>query len=285
MDQIAKALGLRDIASAFGMLQNHRVEPIKLGVDGRYVQPGSGVRYGLWAETLDKLVADIGEEAAEYQQKQDAEFKRALAQAEKAKAEGRAWLKEQARLKDEKHDEERAKVQEYNARLFDEKQSEQRHQASVGFAKRRLKQSEYELSVAQEQLDSLASPEARAAFRQAQQERHHPGGGGYTWDRRGRAPTEEEAKAVILRIIDSVDGWESTLKLRESRIPMYRMHDRSVDILLAAEDYPDDTSNRYYWTKKGMPKLEAFRKWTNIMVTRRERNEIYEWPDIVKETD
>ena len=219
MDQIAKALGLRDIASAFGMLQNHRVEPIKLGVDGRYVQPGSGVRYGLWAETLDKLVTKIASEAAEYKAKQAAEFERWLAQVEKEKAEKLADRAEQARLRNEEFDKEQAKVREYNERLFDDKLAEERHQISINSAKAFLSRSEYQLKIAQEQLASLASPAARAAFRKAQQDRHHPGGGGYTWDRRGRTPTEDEAKAVILRILESVDGWTSRLKREKEPYP------------------------------------------------------------------
>ena len=60
---------------------------------------------------------------------------------------------------------------------------------------------------------------------------------------------------------------------------MYRMHDRWADILLAAENYPDDRENRYYWNWKRMPKIGALRKWTDIRVTRNDRNGLWEFPE------
>ena len=59
------------------------------------------------------------------------------------------------------------------------------------------------------------------------------------------------------------------------------MNDRSADILLAAAKYPDDTDNRYYWNKKGQPRLRKLRKWTDIMVTKNERDGIWPMEDIV----
>ena len=284
MDQIAKALGLNDIASAFGQLQNYGIDPIKLGVDGRYVQPGAGVRYGLWAETLDELVADIGKATAEYQKMQDDEFDIALIKAEKARDEGRAYLKEQARLKDDELYQERLKTQELNEQLRKEKLAEERHQISIDRAKKGLAQSQCALKIAREQLASLASPEARSAFRKAQQDRHNPGGGGYTYDRRGRAPTEEEAFLVIERLLEHVDGWSSRLKEYQSGEPNYRMHDRSADILLAADNYPAE-DNPYYWNKRGQPKLGKLRAWTKIQATKRERDSIWPMEDIVEEEE
>ena len=57
------------------------------------------------------------------------------------------------------------------------------------------------------------------------------------------------------------------------------MNDHWADILLASENYPDDRENRYYWNKKGMPKIRALRKWTDIMVTKRDRNGLWEFPE------
>ena len=87
-----------------------------------------------------------------------------------------------------------------------------------------------------------------------------------------------EARAYVLRYEQAFDGWQSTLKLYESREPFYRMNDRWADILLASENYPE-RGNPYYWNKKGMPKLKALRKWTDIQVTRRDRNGLWTWPE------
>ena len=56
------------------------------------------------------------------------------------------------------------------------------------------------------------------------------------------------------------------------------MNDRWADILLASENYPE-RGNPYYWNKKGMPKLKALRKWTDIMVTKRDRNGLWSFPE------
>ena len=88
-----------------------------------------------------------------------------------------------------------------------------------------------------------------------------------------------KARAYVLRYEQALDGWQSTLKLYESRERFYRMNDRWADILLAAENYPDDKENRYYWNKKGMPKIKALRKWTDIQVTRRDRNGLWGFPE------
>ena len=42
-----------------------------------------------------------------------------------------------------------------------------------------------------------------------------------------------KARAYVLYYEEALDGWQSTVKLYESRVPMYRMHDRWADILLA----------------------------------------------------
>ena len=98
---------------------------------------------------------------------------------------------------------------------------------------------------------------------------------------RERAATtlSARARAYVLYYEEALDGWQSTLKLYESRISIYRLHDRWADILLASENYPDDRENRYYWTKKRMPKIRALRKWTDIMVTRSVRNVLWEFPE------
>ena len=56
------------------------------------------------------------------------------------------------------------------------------------------------------------------------------------------------------------------------------MHDRWADILIAAENYPE-RDNQHYWNKRGMPKLKALRMWTDIQVTRRDRNGLWEFPE------
>ena len=57
------------------------------------------------------------------------------------------------------------------------------------------------------------------------------------------------------------------------------MYGRWADILLATENYPDDRENRYYWNRKRMPKIRALRKWTDIMVTKNDRNGLWEFPE------
>ena len=57
------------------------------------------------------------------------------------------------------------------------------------------------------------------------------------------------------------------------------MNDHWADILLASENYPDDRENRYYWNKKRMPKIKALRTWTDIRVTRYDRNGLWEFPE------
>ena len=91
------------------------------------------------------------------------------------------------------------------------------------------------------------------------------------------SPTAE-ARAYVLRYEQHLDGWQSTLKLYESREPFYRMNDRWADILLASENYPE-RGNPYYWNKKGMPKIKALRKWTDIQVTRYDRNGLWGFPE------
>ena len=97
-------------------------------------------------------------------------------------------------------------------------------------------------------------------------------------ERASSSPTAK-ARAFVLYYEQALDGWQSTVKLYESRVSMYRMHDRWADILIAAENYPDDRENSYYWNKKGMPKIRALRKWTDIMVTRDDRNGLWEFPE------
>ena len=87
-----------------------------------------------------------------------------------------------------------------------------------------------------------------------------------------------EARAYVLRYEEALDGWQSQVKLIESREPFYRMNDRWADILIAAEDYPEQ-GNAYYWNKKGMPKIKALRKWTDIQVTRYDRNGLWGFPE------
>ena len=88
-----------------------------------------------------------------------------------------------------------------------------------------------------------------------------------------------KARASVLYYEEALDGWKSTLKLYESREPFYRMNDRWADILLASENYPADKENRYYWNKKGMPKIRKLREWTDIRVTRYDRNGLWEFPE------
>ena len=59
------------------------------------------------------------------------------------------------------------------------------------------------------------------------------------------------------------------------------MNDRSADILLAAENYPEDKSNGYYWNKRQQPRLRKLRTFTDIMVTKNERDAIWPMADIV----
>ena len=95
---------------------------------------------------------------------------------------------------------------------------------------------------------------------------------------RAKDSPSAEARAYVLRYEQALDGWESTLKLYESRERFYRMNDHWADILIASENYPE-RGNPYYWNKKGMPKLKALRKWTDMRVTRRDRNGLWTWPE------
>ena len=96
-------------------------------------------------------------------------------------------------------------------------------------------------------------------------------------ERVSTTPTAK-ARAFVLYYEEAMDGWQSTLKLYESRESFYRMNDHWADILLASENYPDDRENRYYWNKKGMPKIRKLREWTDIRVTRYDRNGLWEFP-------
>ena len=88
-----------------------------------------------------------------------------------------------------------------------------------------------------------------------------------------------KAHAYVLRYEQTLDGWQGTLKLYESREPFYRMNDHWADILLAAENYPTDKENRYYYNKKGMRKIRKLREWTDIRVTRYDRNGLWGFPE------
>ena len=98
---------------------------------------------------------------------------------------------------------------------------------------------------------------------------------------RERASTTPSAKAraYVLYYEEALDGWQSTLKLYQSQERFYRMNDHWADILLASKNYPDDRENRYYWNKKRMPKIKALRTWTDIRVTRYDRNGLWEFPE------
>ena len=135
-----------------------------------------------------------------------------------------------------------------------------------------VKQSEHALEIARQQLASLASPEARAEFRREQQLRYNPGGGGYTYDKRGKEPTVEYAENVIQRCITALEARQSKL----AELTLETIESRNDQILLAAADYPEDDGSRTYYNKKGQPKVRQLREHTNIYVTKAERNEIWE---------
>ena len=157
MAQAARKLGLK---SAFGMLYRYGVEIVEIEPDGiRVDQPAKALRYGIWQQELDSLIETLGKEKAAYQAEQDAEFVRALAQAKEARAEGLAYLAEQARLQDDELYQERLKTQAYNERLRDEKLAEERHQISVNSARAFLARAEHALNIARLQFASLSSPE------------------------------------------------------------------------------------------------------------------------------
>ena len=164
-----------------------------------------------------------------------------MVEAEKAKAAEWAEVREQWRRDEEKaHQEEKQGAEAKAAAL-----AEERYRVSVQWAQAGVDRTILRLAAARERVSTTPSAKARA---------------------------------YVLYYEQALDGWQSTLKLYESREPFYRMNDHWADILLAAEKYPD-RGNPYYWNKKGMPKLQALRKWTDIQVTRYDRNGLWEFPE------
>ena len=184
----------------------------------------------------------LDEETTNRQVVQDQASASAMVEAEKAKAAEWAAVREQWRLDEEKKRQEQARGAGAKAAAL----AEDRYRASVEWAQAGVERT---------------LPRLEAA--------------------RGRASNSPsaQARAYVLYYEQALDGWQSTVKLYESREPFYRMNDRWSDILLASENYPSDKGNRYYWNKKGMPKIKALRKWTDIQVTRRDRNGLWEFPE------
>ena len=184
----------------------------------------------------------LAEETTNRQVVQDQASAAAMVEAERAKAAEWAEVREQWREDAEKARQEEKQGAEAKAAAL----AEERYRVSVQWAQAGVERTIPRLAAARERASSSPSAKARAS---------------------------------ILYYAQALDGWQSTLKLYESREPFYRMNDRWADILLASQNYPDDKENRYYWNKKGMPKLKALRKWTDIMVTKRDRNGLWEWPE------
>ena len=183
----------------------------------------------------------LAEETTNRQVVQSQASAAAMVEAEKAKAAEWAEIREQWRVDAEKARQEKREGAEAKATALDE----ERYRVSVQWAQAGVDRTTPRLAAADERVVALPSAKTRA---------------------------------YVLYYEEALDGWYSTLKGYESRISMYRMHDRWADILLASQNYPG-RGNSYYWTKKGMPKLRALRKWTDIQVTRYDRNGLWEWPE------
>ena len=183
----------------------------------------------------------LAEETTNRQVVQSQASAAAMVEAEKTKAEEWAAVREQWRIDEEKL----RQAQEQGAEAKAAALAEERYRVSVQWANTGMERAILWLQAARTR--ATDSPSAKA-------------------------------NAYVLRYEQALDGWQSTLKLYESREPFYRMNDRWADILLASENYPE-RGNPYYWNKKGMPKLKALRKWTDIQVTRRDRNGLWTWPE------
>ena len=184
----------------------------------------------------------LDEETTNTQVKQDQASAAAMVEAEKAKAAEWAEIRERWRADAEKAIQEEKQGAEAKAAAL----AEERYRVSVQWAQAGIDRTVPRLAAARERVSATPSAKARAS---------------------------------VLYYEEALDGWQSALKLYESRERFYRMNDRWADILLASENYPDDRENRYYWNKKGMPKIRALRKWTDIKVTRYDRNGLWEFPE------
>ena len=183
----------------------------------------------------------LAEETTNRQVVQSQASAAAMVEAEKAKAAEWAEIREQWRVDAEKARQEKEQGAEAKAAAL----AEERHQVSVQWAQAGVDRTRPRLAAADERVET--SPSAKA-------------------------------RACVLYYEQALEGWQSTLNFYESREPFYRMNDRWADILLASQNYPG-RGNSYYWTKKGMPKLRALRKWSDIQVTRYDRNGLWEWPE------
>ena len=282
MLQVAKAVGVEGrIDSAFGIVAQNNGKLIEIDPDGRKTSKGTAQQYGMWVEDLDAMLADMKAKADKREADAEAKFQEFLAAVKAKRDRDLAERKEKAAEREAEFDREQRTTRELNERLREEQLVKERYEINLSWAKRRVTSSAYALLVARQQLASLESTEARSAFREEQKERYNPGGGGFTYDRRGRTPTEEQAKAVVLRCENNAQA--SVDYLARIEVPEYRLPARHTEILAAAADYPDDKSNRYYWTKKGVPKLKKLREWTDIMITKNERNALWPFDDIAEE--
>ena len=219
MNQIAKALGLNSIASAFGMLQDHRVEPIKLGVEGRYVQPGSGVRYGLWAETLDVLLRTLEEEKQISKAAADEAYKQGLAEIIAEKERLQAIRDEKSAAREVEFQSERAETRRYNEVLAERRTIESRRTRELVYARRRVAGAKDILGIAVLQLESVLFPERRAEFLHGQASRPYPGGSGFTYDRH-TSISEERASKVVEDCRYLVGEAETVLERLEGDVDM-----------------------------------------------------------------
>ena len=184
----------------------------------------------------------LAEESTNRQVVQDQASAAAMVESEKAKAAEWAEVREQWRVDAENARQEEEQGAEAKAAAL----AEERYRVSVQWAQAGVERT----------LPRLEAARARAS-----------------------SSPSAKARAYVLYYEQALDGWQSTLKLYESREPFYRMNDRWADILLASERYPGDRENRHYWNKKRMPKIRALRKWTDIRVTRNDRNGLWEFPE------
>ena len=146
----------------------------------------------------------LAEETTNRQVVQDQASAAAMVEAEKAKAAEWAMIRAQWREDAEKKRQEEEQGAEAKAAAL----AEERYRVSVQWAQAGVDRTIPRLAVARERASTTLSAKARA---------------------------------FVLYYEEALDGWQSTLKLYESRDPFYRMNDHWADILLAAEDYPDVT--------------------------------------------
>lgn len=158
--------------------------------------------------------------------------------------------------------------------------TEQRNKARIEWAKDMIRKEEYRYELAQLQVDSLKSPAARSLFLDEQSNRHDPGYNGYSYDRRRCEVTEKQAEWAVGDRWYYVDAAKCQLRRQETNDLYYMMSDELADVLIGFRSFPQDDTDRTYYTKKRMPRMRKLKAHLDCEIPKNGRGKLWsrQWP-------